>query len=128
METLTRRDFVRAAAAAGLAAPLGFAQAPKPDNPIKVPARAVTKGPLHHWFGYYDKTPWDRTGRYLLAMGSEFCDRQPGPKDAILLGMVDLKQNDDWHTIGVTTAWSWQQGTMLQWLGSTPDREVIYNA
>jgi hypothetical protein len=30
-----------------------------------VPVRAVTSGPWHHSFGYYDKTPWDSTGRYL---------------------------------------------------------------
>ena len=29
-------------------------------------ARALTQGPGHHFFGYYDKCPWDLSGRYLL--------------------------------------------------------------
>src|SRR5574338_537411 len=90
MESPTRREFAGAAAAA-LAAPFVRAQPPKKEPIVKVPASAVTKGPFHHWFGYYDKCPWDKTGRYLLAMESEFAARQPGPKEAIGLGMVDLK-------------------------------------
>jgi hypothetical protein len=125
METLSRRDFLRATALTA-AGPLS-AQPPKADNPVKVPARAVTKGPRHHFFGYYDKTPWDKTGRYLLAMNVEFCDRQPGADDVVNVGMVDLKNRDEWIEFDTTKTWSWQQGCMLQWLGSAPDREVIYN-
>jgi hypothetical protein len=106
-----------------------LAQVPggKPD-PIKLPAQAVTRGPKHHWFGYYDKCPWDSTGRYLLAMESDFCDRQPRADDAIQLGMVDRKQKDEFIPLAKTTAWSWQQGTMLQWLGSAPDRQIAFNS
>ena len=35
-------------------------------------AQAVTAGPRHHYFGYYDKFPWDRTGRFLLGMEVDF--------------------------------------------------------
>jgi hypothetical protein len=127
MHRFSRRGFVAASALAlyGGRAP---SQPAKTEPPLKLPARAVTRGPRHHWFGYYDKTPWDRTGRYLLAMGTAFCDRQPGPEDAIEVGMVDLTQNNGWVPISSTTAWCWQQGSMLQWLGSAPDREVIFNA
>ena len=122
----TRRDFlVTSAVALGS---IGRAQEPKADNPVKVPARAVTKGPEHHLFGYYDKSPWDSTGRYLLAMEAEFCDRQPKPNDFITVGMVDLKNKDEWIPFTITTAWSWQQGCMLQWLGTKPTREVIFNS
>ncbi|QEL13484.1 TolB-like translocation protein [Limnoglobus roseus] len=110
-----------------LAAAVGGPALARPDA-IKLPARAVTKGPKHHWFGYYDKCPWDMTGRYLLAMENDFCDRQPTATDRITVGMVDLKDNDRFIPLDTTLAWSWQQGTMLQWLGSAPDREVIYNA
>ncbi len=119
----TRRDWLAMTAAAAIGAK-AFAQ---PET-TKLPARAVTKGPMHHWFGYYDKCPWDKAGRYLLAMESEFCDRQPTAKDAITVGMVDLKDGDKYIPLDTTRAWSWQQGTMLQWLGSAPDREVIYNS
>ncbi|HOW69875.1 MAG TPA: hypothetical protein PKY77_04670 [Phycisphaerae bacterium] len=95
--------------------------------PAFPPARAATRGPKHHFFGYYDKTPWDHTGRYLLAMEVDFIGRDPRPGEAVTVGMVDLKQENRFLPLDTTTAWSWQQGTMLQWLGSAPDREIIYN-
>jgi len=125
MPALNRRDFLCTSALALGGAALG--RQPKADNPVRVPARAVTRGPRHHWFGYYDKSPWDATGRYLLATNCEFCDRQPGPKDVINVGMVDLKNNDEWVEFSTTAAWSWQQGCMLQWLGTKTDREVVFN-
>src|SRR3954447_13338178 len=117
METVSRRDFLSSSAAVALAGSAA-AQQPKPDNPVKVPARAVTRGPRHHWFGYYDKTPWDRTGRYLLANEVGFVERQPKAGDTVAVGMVDLKNNDEFIPLAETAAWSWQQGAMLQWLGS----------
>ncbi len=127
METLSRRDFLSVAAAATLAGPT-IAQEQKPDTPVKLPARAVTKGPKHHFFGYYDKTPWNSTGRYVLANEIDFADRQPNAGDELTVGMVDLKDGDRYIPLGKTVAWCWQQGTMLQWLGSAPDREVIFNS
>jgi hypothetical protein len=123
--SLTRRRFFPAAGAAltGLATPGLLRSAEK--KPI---ARAVTRGPKHHYFGYYDKTPWDKTGRYLLAMEIGFCDRNPKPGEALTVGMVDLADGDRYRPFDKTLAWSWQQGTMLQWLGSPPDREVVYNS
>ena len=42
--------------------------------------------------------------------------------------MIDLEGGGAFATLDRTAAWSWQQGTMLQWLGPGFDREVIYNA
>lgn len=91
-------------------------------------AVAVTQGPKHHFFGYYDKCPWDQTGRYLLANEIDFCDRQPKPGEPLTVGMVDLKDKNRLIALDKTLAWCWQQGTMLQWLPTAPDREVIYNS
>src|SRR3954454_12271331 len=110
METLSRREFGRSAAAAPAGLFLGgrsVAQPPKAEYPFKVPARAVTKGPKHHWFGYYDKTPWYQTGRYLLANEIDFCDRQPNPGEEVTVGMVDLKDGDRFVELAKTPAWSW---------------------
>jgi hypothetical protein len=30
------------------------------------PTRVITKGPRHHWFGYYDKLQFDPSGRFVL--------------------------------------------------------------
>jgi hypothetical protein len=90
-------------------------------------AAAVTGGPSHHWFGYYDKTPWDATGRYMLGMEVRFIDRPPAPDDGIALGLIDTQYGNAWRPFARTTAWNWQQGTMLQWSGEAPGRLVVFN-
>jgi hypothetical protein len=87
----------------------------------------VTRGPNHHWFGYYDKTPWDASGRYLLALEVESADRSPGPDDVATLGVVDLADGERYVPFAETRAWNWQQGCMLQWLPGTASSHVIYN-
>ncbi|MDZ4821171.1 MAG: hypothetical protein SGJ20_19595 [Planctomycetota bacterium] len=90
------------------------------------PVRAITRGPKHHWFGYYDKLQFDPTGRYVLGMQVGFEHRSPRPDDVIRIGMVDLQDNDRWIELGTSTAWCWQQGCMLQWLPGSKS-EVIWN-
>lgn len=94
------------------------------------PVRAVTAGPKHHWFGYYDKTPWDAAGRRLLAMESDFADRMPRPEDSVRLGTVGPAAAGSgpgrFEPFAETSAWCWQTGCMLQWLPG-PGRRVIYN-
>lgn len=123
---MTRRAFLAGSCGLLLSRP-AFAQEPK-HVALDVPARAVTTGPKHHFFGYYDKCPWDQTGRYLLANEIGFIGRQPQAGEALTVGMVDLNDDLKYHPFDETRAWSWQQGTMLQWVGSAADREVIYNS
>src|SRR5688572_8053317 len=78
--------------------------------------RSVTSLPYHHTAGYYDKTPWDLTGRYLLALRSPFCDRAPAENDVAMLGLVDLHNDNRFLPFAETRAWNWQQGCMLHWL------------
>ncbi len=89
--------------------------------------QAVTRGPKHHFFGYYDKSPWDSTGRYMLALEVEFMDRAPTPNDAATIGLIDLKENCLFRPVAKTYAWNWQQGCMLQWMPNTFRRRIIYN-
>ncbi len=90
-------------------------------------AHAVTRGPHCHFFGYYDKTPWDETGRYLLGIQTTFMDRPPRPGETAVLGRIDTQSGNLWIPFAQTRAWNWQQGTMLHWLGHTPDRALIHN-
>jgi len=92
-----------------------------------VEARPVTSGPRHHFFGYYEKTPWDAAGRYLLAMETTFVDRPPTADDVAVIGLIDTANGNEWQALAQTTAWNWQQGAMLQWLPAAPDRLIIYN-
>lgn len=92
-----------------------------------VPCWPITQGPKHHFFGYYDKSPWDTTGRYVLAMEVDFNDRLPSPDDLAVIGLVDLDNNNRFEPVAETRAWNWQQGCMLQWVPSMADKIVIYN-
>ena len=90
-------------------------------------ARPVTHGPRHHFFGYYDKTPWDASGRFMLGMEVGFMDRRPSGDDPLTIGIIDLENDCAFHALGESRAWCWQPGCMLQWLASAPDRLIIYN-
>ena len=116
---LLRRQFGKAIAGAGLcaASPLGATGAP---------VRVITRGPKHHWFGYYDKWEFDPSGRYVLGMAVEFEHRSPRPDDAIKIGMVDLEDGDRWIELGESRAWCWQQGCMLQWIPGSANK-ILWN-
>lgn len=93
------------------------ATSPTTPKPISLgEARAVTRGPGHHSFGYYDKCPWDVTGRYLLALRSPFNDHSPDAGEEAVLGVVDLQDGERFRPFAETRAWNWQQGGMLHWL------------
>jgi hypothetical protein len=122
---LGRRDFLRLlgallGSAGGRGALAGDGEEGLP------PVRAITRGPKHHWFGYYDKREFDPTGRYVLGNEVDFEHRSPRPDDAIAVGMVDLRDGDRWIELGTSRAWCWQQGCMLQWLPGS-STEVIWN-
>ncbi|MCW4021290.1 MAG: NAD(P)-dependent oxidoreductase [Candidatus Bathyarchaeota archaeon] len=98
--------------------------------PIKHPSfsvEAVTQGPNHYFFGYYDKSPWDPSGRYMLGLEVNFMDRPPSPDDAAMVGLIDLEENRVFNSLARTYSWNWQQGAMLQWLPSQSGRLIIYN-
>jgi len=90
------------------------------------PVRVVTRGPKHHWFGYYDKLEFDPTGRYLLGMEVDFEHRSPTPEDVIKIGMVDLEDGDRWIELDESRLWCWQQGCMLQWRPGSKT-EILWN-
>lgn len=88
--------------------------------------RRVTHGPKHHFFGYFDKFPWDKSGRYLLSQETSFTARQPLPGEKATVGMIDLQSKDEFIPLAETDAWCWQQGCMFQWINDRDD-SVIYN-
>ncbi len=88
-------------------------------------AQAVTSGPGHHFFGYYDKSCWDASGRWILGLRASFMDRPPRAGDKAIIGVIDTQQGYEWRPLAETEAWNWQQGCMLQWLGSSSD--IIFN-
>jgi hypothetical protein len=88
--------------------------------------QSLTTGNRHHWFGYYEKCPWDASGRRILAMESTFRDRPPTEKDVAVIGLSDV-ETGVWTPLAETRAWNWQQGSMLQWLGDGSSGDIIFN-
>jgi hypothetical protein len=123
---LTRRAFCKAALPAALATAGLARRAWAGDEEKLPPVRTITRGPKHHWFGYYDKLEFDPTCRYVLGMEVDFEHRSPRPDDVIRVGMVDLGDGDKWTELGQTRAWCWQQGCMLQWRPGSKS-EVLWN-
>ena len=95
---------------------------------LRDPVRAVTRGPKHHFFGYYDKCPWNFSGSLLLAHEVTFNDRPPSGDDAATVGVVRLHdRGTPFVPLGVSRAWNWQQGAMLQWHPADPENLFLHN-
>jgi hypothetical protein len=89
--------------------------------------RALTAGPRHHFFGYYDKRPWNARGTRILAHEVAIYDRPPQSDDEALVGIIDVGDQHRFEPIGRTRAWNFQQGAMLQWLGPDFERHAVFN-
>ena len=84
-----------------------------------------------YFFGYYDKSPEDATGRYVLCLQAEntWRDVAPSTPAKILLIDTEKEENDPARvrTLATSHTWNVQQGCMMQWLGPDFDHEIIYN-
>jgi len=121
----SRRRFLASLAAGGSAASAGRWTEGAAAEPLP-PVRAITRGPRFHWRGYYDKLLFDPTDRLVLANEVDFEGRSPAPEDELRVGMIDTADGDRWIELGVTRAWNWQQGCMLQWVPGT-EGHVAWN-
>jgi len=84
-----------------------------------------------YFFGYYDKSPWDASGRYILCMRAKDTWTEPDPKGEaeVLLFDLNLNPNDNGYcrVLANTRTWNVQQGCMAQWLGPDYSSKIIYN-
>lgn len=88
--------------------------------------------PQHeYFFGYYDKSPWDISDRYMLCMKANdtWSDVSPHEKADILLIDTFKPETDENRVkkIAETRAWNVQQACMLQWLGPDFCSRILYN-
>lgn len=90
-------------------------------------ARRLGDGQSHHFFGYYNKSTWDRSDRYVLAQRVPMADADLHPGLMAEIGYFDVRDGDSFHKVGQTTAWNWQMGAQVQWLDEAPGRKLIYN-
>lgn len=88
--------------------------------------------PSHeYFFGYYDKSPWDASDRYMLCMRAKdtWSDVSPKEKADIILIDTAVPENDmnrD-RKIAETSSWNVQQSCMLQWLGPDFSSRILFN-
>lgn len=80
------------------------------------------------FFGYYDVSPLNGNNSVLLAMRAPAENISPHEAHPELeVGYFDLTRNDpEFHALGHTTTWNWQQGCRLQWFDEK-EETVIYN-
>lgn len=88
-----------------------------PDYPVT----PLTRGYYYHFFGYYDKSNWDREGRYLLSLRTAPFKRYMQPEDLAVVGVLDTRRDCHFRPVSQTTAWNWQQGAQAAWLDSFED-------
>lgn len=84
-----------------------------------------------YFFGYYDKSPWDYSDRYMLCLKAKdtWTDVSPREKAEIIIIDTDRSESDSSHIkkIAETQTWNVQQGCMAQWLGPDYSSRIIFN-
>jgi len=101
------------------------------DNTVHFPTisecRAMTTGPKEHLFGsYYGINSWDATQRYATVLETDIQNHLPTENEPATLGLVDM-ETMRFIPLIKTHAWNFQQGCMAHWLGTAPDRLIIFN-
>ena len=82
---------------------------------------------VSEWFGYYNYDTLNHDQTKMLCGRSIIDGVSPSNGMTIELGYYDIPSGE-WHFIGISDSWNWQQGAMLQWLpGEGNENKVIYN-
>ena len=80
-----------------------------------------------YFFGYYDKSPWDATGRYMLCMRARDTWSEPDPIGEAEILLFDGEDGNAFRVLAKTHTWNVQQGCMAQWLGPDYSSKILYN-
>lgn len=98
---------------------------------VKVEGNVERVTPLddgyEYFFGYYDKSPWDASERYMLALRAKSTTTSVAPKEKAEVVLIDRKNNNIIKKLSETKAWNVQQGAMLQWLGPDFSDTILFN-
>ena len=90
------------------------------------PIRQITQGSSHHYFGYYDKSPWDARDERILTVEVEHSSSPPEPGQIAKIGYVDSETLETTF-FAESKTWNFQQGCMLQWVAPGYADSVIFN-
>jgi hypothetical protein len=71
--------------------------------------------------------PWNQSGRYIVALETDFHDRMPHPGETATIVLIDTQQGDAIRAVERSRAWNFQQGTMLYWNPEQPETQFFFN-
>ena len=89
--------------------------------------RISSNDEYEYFFGYYDKSPWDVSDRYMISLKVNNAYKVPDSTEEAKVVVFDIQNNNEIIEIGTTTCWNSQQGCMAQWLGPDFKSKIIYN-
>lgn len=98
----------------------------KKQKPSKYIERMVPSDDYEYFFGYYDKSPWNKDETQLLCLKVKCAYKECDSSDNADIILINAK-NKEIKKIATTHCWNIQQGCMLQWLGPDFNDKVIYN-
>ncbi|MBU0528981.1 hypothetical protein KKF86_04395 [bacterium] len=78
-----------------------------------------------YFFGFHDKCPWSPNNKFLLAHKYKIDLKMPTSDEKVEIGYFSGINQTEFIPLGITSAWNWQMGSMLQWLGNT--NNLIFN-
>jgi hypothetical protein len=97
---------------------------------LELEVRQITQGPQHHFFGYIghvQNIPWNKGGRYIVALRTGFQDHLPRRDDAAEIVLLDTAHDYAERVVDRTLAWNPQQGTMLYWNPQAQETQFFFN-
>ncbi len=80
-----------------------------------------------YFYGYYDKSPWDITDRYMICVRVKQAYKSVAPAEPGIVCLIDTQNKNKLIKIGTTHSWNVQQSCMAQWLGPDFKSRIIYN-
>ena len=80
-----------------------------------------------YFYGYYDKSPWDATDRYMICIKVKQAYKSVSPKEPGIVGVIDIQDGNKFIKLGVTHTWNVQQSCMAQWMGPDYKSRILYN-
>ena len=108
----------------------GCSNPPESQPSIILDREQITQGPKNHLFGYIGHVgtiPWNASGRYIVALRTDFVDRMPSPDDAAEIILLDTENDYAIRAVDQSRAWNVQQGTMLYWNPGDPENQFFFN-
>jgi hypothetical protein len=109
---------------------MAFAPAPQAAKDWGLHVTQLTRGPMHHFFGYIGQArtiPWNEGGRYVIALRTTFQDRMPEPAEPAEVVLIDTARDGAVERVDQSRGWNPQQGTMFYWNPAAPATQVFFN-